>query len=142
MQKCYVVQLVPEERGELLELAKRGKVSARKLNRAHILLLADEGRTDRAIADALHTGHATVGRVRRRFAEEGLEAALCERPRAGGKPKLDGRQEAYLLALASSGPPRGKRRWTMQMLADRMVELNIVDSISDETVRRALKRGT
>lgn len=87
-------------------------------------------------------GTSTVERIRKRFVTEGsLEAALTERPRPGGNRKLSGRQEAYLLALASSDPPQGNKRWTMQLLADRLVELEVVDSLSDETVRRTLKRG-
>jgi transposase len=88
---------------------------------------------------------STVERVRKRFVEEGLEAALSERPRPGARRKLDGRQEAYLVALASSDPPEGKKYWSMQLLADSLVELEIVEEISDvsdETVRRMLKKGT
>jgi transposase len=84
---------------------------------------------------------STVERVRERFVEEGLEAALSERPRPGARRELDSRQEAYLVALASSDPPEGKKHWSMQLLADRLVELEIVEEISDETVRRTLKRG-
>jgi len=83
----------------------------------------------------------TVERVRKRFVEEGLEASLSERPRPGATRKLDGHQEAYLVALASSHPPEGKRRWTMQMLADKLVRLEVVEEISDETVERTLKKG-
>ncbi len=111
-------------------------------NRAHILLSADEARTDKHIAQALHTSPSTVERTRRRFVEGGLEHALNESPRPGGKRKLDGHKEAYLMALACSNPPEGKKRWSMQMLADRLVKLKVVDEISDETVRRMLKKGT
>ena len=83
----------------------------------------------------------TVERVRKRFVEEGLEEALSERPRPGATRKLDGHQEAYLVALACSDPPEGKKRWTMQMLADKLVRLEVVEEISDETVRRTLKKG-
>ena len=87
-------------------------------------------------------GTSTVERIRKRFVTEGsLEAALTERPRPGGKRKLDGHKEAYLMALACSNPPEGKKRWSMQMLADRLVKLKVVDEISDETVRRTLKKG-
>ena len=81
-------------------------------------------------------------RIRKRFVEEGLEAALSERPRPGATRKLDGHQEAYLMALACSDPPQGKKRWSMQLLADRLVEVGVVDEISDETIRRTLKKGT
>jgi transposase len=108
-----------------------------------MLVLADEGLTDEEIARAPLDGSvSTVERVRKRFVEEGLEAALSERPRPGARRKLDGRQEAYLLALASSDPPEGKKHWSMQLLADRLVELEIVEEISDETLRRTLKKGT
>ena len=107
-----------------------------------MLVLADEGLTDEEIARALDGSVSTVERVRKRFVQEGLKAALSERPRPGARRKLDGRQEAYLLALASSDPPEGKKHWSMQLLADRVVELEIVEEISDETVRRTLKKGT
>jgi len=141
MRKVYVVDLSEEEKTKLKGLTNKGKTSARKLNRAHVLLLANEGETDKAIAKALGVGTSTVERIRKRFVEGGLEEALNERPRPGGKRKLTGKQEAYLLALASSDPPEGKKHWTMQLLADRLVELEVVDSVSDETVRRTLKRG-
>lgn len=142
MRKLYVVDLSEEEKAQLQSLTKKGKTSARKLNRARVLLLADQGETDQQIAKAVGVGTSTVERIRKRFVTEGsLEAALTERPRPGGNRKLSGRQEAYLLALASSDPPQGNKRWTMQLLADRLVELEVVDSLSDETVRRTLKRG-
>jgi transposase len=142
MKKVYVVDLTKEEKAELLELVGKGEARARKMNRAHILLLANEGRTDKDIAQALHTSPSTVERTRRRFVEGGLERALNESPRPGGKRKLTGKQEAYLVALACSDPPEGKKRWSMQLLADRLVELEIVEEISDETVRRTLKKGS
>jgi transposase len=142
MKKVHVVDLTKEEKAELLELVGKGEARARKMNRAHILLLANEGRTDKDIAQALHTSPSTVERTRRRFVEGGLERALNESPRPGGKRKLTGKQEAYLVALACSDPPEGKKRWSMQLLADRLVELEIVEEISDETVRRTLKKGT
>jgi transposase len=141
MRKVYVVDLSEEEKTDLKSLTKKGKTSARKLKRAHVLLLANQGETDKQIAKALGVGTSTVERIRKRFVQGGLEDALNERPRPGGERKLDGKQEAYLLALASSDPPEGKKRWTMQLLADRLVELKVVDSLSDETVRRTLKRG-
>lgn len=113
MAKRYIVTLTEDERTHLRALTKSGKVSARKLTRAHILLQADTGGLDAAIAAALHVGIATVERVRKRCVEEGLEAALCERPRPGGQRKLDGKQEAFLLALACSTPPEGRTSWTM-----------------------------
>lgn len=140
-RKIYVVDLTKEERTYLLDFIKSGKRSARKLNRARILLLADEGRTDGQIAEALHTGTATVQRTRQRFVEGNLEGALNERSRPGGSKKLDEKGEAILEALAHSEPPEGRKQWTLQLLADRLVELRVVDRISHETVRQELKKN-
>lgn len=137
----YVVKLSEEERQQLLEITKKGKVSARKLNRAHLLLAANDGATDATIANTLHIGTATVGRIRKRFVEEGIEAALNERFRPGATRRLDGKQEAFLVALACSQSPEGREHWTMQLLANKLVELEVIDHISDETVRRVLKKG-
>jgi transposase len=139
-QKIYIVDLKEDERSELRDLIKKGKPSARKVARAHILLLADEGATDKAIAAALHVGRATVERTRKRFVEGNLARALNEDPRPGRLPKLNDKQEAFLIATACSAPPQGRQKWTMQLLADRMVELKQVDTLSDETVRRTLKK--
>jgi transposase len=140
--KKYIVDLDERERNELEQLTTKGRSGARKTRRARILLLADEGRIDKEIASFLGSAVTTVERVRKRFVEEGLEAALSERPRPGAARKLDGRQEAFLMALACSDVPEGKGHWSMRMLAERLVELEVVDEISDETVRRTLKRGT
>jgi transposase len=142
MRKIYHVTLTDAERDQLQDLIKKGRIAARTLTRAHVLLHADTGRSDQAIADALHIGRATVERIRKRFVEGGLERALTEAPRPGAKPKLDGKQEAFLIATACSTPPAGRARWTMQLLADRMVTLQQVDTLSDETVRRVLKKAT
>ena len=138
--KLYTVDLTEQERESLLQLTQKGKASARKIRRAHVLLLADAGRKDREIAQALHVGTATIERLRKRFVEEGLEAALTDKPRPGGQPKLDGKAEALLVALACSTPPEGRKDWTMQLLADRLVALGGVETLSDETVRRRLKQ--
>jgi transposase len=138
--KLYRVDLSEAERTTLLGLIQKGRAAARKVRRAHVLLLADEGKTDRQISAALDTGTATVERLRKRFVEEGLEAALAEKPRPGAQRKLDGKQEAFLVALTCSTPPAGRRHWTMQLLADRLVALGVVESLSDETVRRLLKQ--
>lgn len=140
--KRYIVKLSEEEKKDLHALTHKGTCGVRKLRRAQMLVLADEGLTDEEIARALDGSVSTVERVRKRFVQEGLKAALSERPRPGARRELDGRQEAYLLALASSDPPEGKKHWSMQLLADRLVELEIVEEISDETVRRTLKKGT
>ena len=142
MEKRYVVDLSETERSALLGRIKAGRSGARQLNRAHILLLADEGHPDVEIAAALHVGRSTVERTRRRFVEGGVERALTERPRPGGMRKLDGKQEAFLVALACSDPPQGRTRWTLRLLADRLVELDVVERISYETVRRTLKKTT
>jgi transposase len=138
--KRYVITLTDEERAQLLALTKKGRVAARRLTRAPILLQADAGATQEAIAAALHIGRATVMRLCRRFVEEGLEAALRDRARPGAQRKLDGKQEAFLIALACSPPPEGRQGWTMQLLANKLVELRVVEAIADETVRRTLKK--
>jgi transposase len=138
--KKYIVQLTDEERDRLDALLTRGKVGARTSARARILLHAADGATDEAISAAVRVGSATVERVRQKFVEGGLDWALRERPRPGGARKLDGKQEAFLVATACSTPPDGRKRWTMQLLADRLVEVRLVDAISDETVRRTLQK--
>lgn len=142
MAKKYIVELALGEREELRALLQGGKARVRRQYRARILLLADEGRTDEDIARVLHVGRCTVERARKRLVEEGLEAALSDRSRPGRARKLNGKQEALLVALACSDPPEGRLRWTMQLLADRLVELRVVDSITDETVRKTLKKTT
>ncbi len=139
--KVYAVTLTDDERQGLHALIHGGTARARMVNRAQILLHASEEKPDKEIAAALHTSESTVGRVRTRFAAEGLHAALHERVRPGGARMLVGAQEAHLVALACSDPPQGRREWTMQLLADRLVTLGIVERISDETVRRTLKKG-
>ena len=143
MAKIYHVDLTEDERAYLLGFIKSGERSARKINRARILLLADEGKKDEDIADSLHTSVPTVQRTRKRFVEGGL-GALNERPRPGGRirKKLDEKGIAILETLARSEPPEGRKNWTMQLLADRLVELREVEDISDETVRRILKKKT
>lgn len=140
--KRYKVELTEEERSKLEALTTKGSAKARRIKRALILLAADEGDTDEAITAKLRVGTATVERVRKRFVLESLEDALSEQQRPGKPRLLDGRQEAHVIALACSEPPAGRARWTLQLLADRLVELDIVESICDETVRRTLKRGT
>jgi hypothetical protein len=146
MNKKYRVRLSGEERKHLRKLVRRGKAHARKLLYARILLKADEGGsasswTDERIAEAFEVSVATVARERRRFCEEGLGVALL--PKKPGRPRrrvLDGRAEAYLIALACSNPPEGRDHWPLRLLADRMVELGYVESLSYETVRRTLKK--
>lgn len=136
----YIVDLSPDERHRLLDLIRHGKKSARQITRARMLLKADEGLADQDIADDLHTSFATVGRVRKRFVEEGLDQALRERPRPGQRRKLTGKQEARLIAEACSAAPQGHERWTLRLLADRAVKLELTDQLSHETVRQLLKK--
>jgi transposase len=145
--KRYVVTLTNEERAELQGLLAGGKASALKQAHARILLKADAAEggptwSDSRIAEAVEVGTATVERVRKRFVEQGLDAAVDRkhRERPAREIKLDGRAEAQLIALACSAPPEGRATWTMQLLADKLVELEVVGSISDETVRLALKK--
>jgi transposase len=140
MAKKYVVDLTAEERASLQQLLQAGSNRARRLTRARILLLAADDATDDKIVSALKVGRSTVERTRRRFVEGGVERALHDRPRPGKPRKLNGRQEAMLVALACSNPPEGRERWTMELLAGRLVELKVVDTISDETVRLTLKK--
>jgi transposase len=140
--KKYFVALTAGERAVLEALTTTGTTKARRLKRALILLAAADGDTDADLAAKLRVHAATVARTRQRFVEESLAAALSERPRPGKARQLDGRQEAYLLALACSQPPAGQGKWTMQLLAGRLVELGVVAAISDETVRRTLTRGS
>ena len=142
MGKRVAVQLAVEDRETLQQLTRKGKVSARKLNRAQILLLADIGRSESDISAVLRTSGNTIWRTKIRYNEGGLDWALNEEPRVGAPTKLDGKQEAFLVALACSDPPAGRESWTMQLLADRLVELGIVETISDETVRTTLKKTT
>jgi transposase len=138
-RKKYVVDLTAEERTTLEQLVHRGKSSARKLTRARILLQADEGLTDEEIASALTVSIATIERTRQRFVEANLEA-LNELPRPGGQRKLSGKQEAHLIAVACTPAPHGQDHWTLQLLADKAVELGFAQSIARETVRQVLKK--
>ena len=135
----YVVDLNEQEREHLLEVTRHGKSSARKIKRAHMLLKATQGLSDEQIAQAVDTSRATVLRTRKRFVEEGLEA-LNERPRSGQPNKLDGRQQAHIIAVACSDPPQGHAHWTLRLLAAKVVQLDFAESISPETVRKMLKK--
>ena len=147
MKKKYPVILSDTEREELKQLIAAGTAPARKLTHARILLKADQspegpGWVDEQIADAVETSQPTVSRVRKRYFEEGLEAALNRRPpKREYRRKLDGEQEARLIALACSEPPEGQARWSLRLLADKLVELEIVEEeVSYQTVRRTLKK--
>lgn len=138
--KIYRVDLTDDERSELKGMLKKGKYSVRKIKRAQVLLKADEGRKDREIIESLGVSRSMVERTRRRLVEGGLEKALNEDPRPGGKRKIDGRVEAHLIAITSSEPPDDHDHWTVRLLADQLVEKGLVESISYETVRQALKK--
>jgi len=146
MKKKYIVTLTQEEREKLQAMLSRGKAAARKLMHARILLKADRRPggvepADSTIAHEVQAGRATVERVRKAFVEEGLEAVLGPRKsRRQYRRKLDGDGEAHLVALACSQAPEGRSRWTLRLLADRMVQLDVVDHLSHETVRQVLKK--
>jgi transposase len=146
MPKKYRVTLTADEREQLAAMLSKGKAAARALSHARILLKADEAAEapawpDAAICAALEVGVCTVMRVRQRFVEEGLEAALRPKPAPyRHRRKLDGHQEAQLVALACSEAPEGRSRWVLRLLADRFVQLGYIDAISHETVRQTLKK--
>jgi transposase len=139
--KKYIVELTDSERSELLALTTKGTLPARKMKRAQILLQADSGLTDAAIVSALQVSRPCVERVRQRFVEGSLPRALNEAKRPGARRKLDGKQAARLIAEACSTPPAGHARWTMRLLAGRVIELKLVSKISHETVRQVLKKA-
>jgi transposase len=145
--KKYKVTLTTEERNSLQDLIAAGKASAQKLAHARILLKADAAPggpawIDARIAEAVEVNVTTVERVRERFVEQGVEAALARKKqdRPSRERKLDGQAEARLVALACSEPPLGRARWTLRLLADKLVELEVVDTVSTETVRQVLKK--
>ena len=146
MKKTALVRLTTGERAQLQRLLAVGQAPTRQLTHARILLKADEGPdgpawADKRIAEALDVAPITVGRVRLRYAAEGVGSALAHRPPSATKPRrLDGEQEAQLVALACTTPPPGRERWSLRLLADKAVELQIVDTISYETVRQAFKQ--
>jgi transposase len=139
-KKLNIVHLNEQERQELSQYLRKGKSSARSLTRARILLLADDGLDDGAIAETLKSSESTVSRIRTRYCEGGLDFALREKSRSGAPSKIDGRIEAELTLLACSSPPDGRSKWTVRLLADKLVELEIVDSISHMSVQRLLKK--
>ncbi|WP_225912654.1 IS630 family transposase [Nostoc flagelliforme] len=141
MAKKYTVNLSNEEVEKLRSLIKTGKSKARTITRAHILLMASEGETDATIADRLRVSVSTVERTRAKLIKSGIEGTLNDRPHPPKPRKLDGFKEAFLIATACSKPPNGRTRWTLKLLADRIVRIEIVDSISYETVRSYLKKN-
>jgi transposase len=145
MRKKYIVRLTDAERDQLRQMVSKGRAAAYKIRHANVLLLADAdgpGWTDAQIAEAVGLHPFTVRNVRKRLVERGLEGALARKKqeRPSRERVLDGEKEARLIALACSTPPEGRTRWTLHLLADRLVELRVVESISHETVRQTLKK--
>jgi len=141
LNRLYHVTLTDEERATLLAFLKKGEAKGRKYTRAHILLLADEtDASDAEIAARLHTSPDTVQRTRKKFVEGNVEGALNEKRRPGARVKLTPEQERQVTLLACADAPEGRTTWTMQLLADKVVESGMVESISDETIRNTLKK--
>ena len=141
MTKKYGVTLNDEELDAIEKLTRKGRVAARRLQRANILRLAHERYLDQEIADIVNTSLDTIARVRAKFVLGGLDWALKEEPRSGAPAQLDGKQEAFLIALACTTPPPGPACWTMQLLADQLLQSKVIaQEVSDETIRRALKK--
>jgi transposase len=140
MAKRYVVELSDDQRATLEQL-EAGPLTRRQRYRVLILLRADAGDTDEEIAEEAGVSTGTVANVRRRFTADGLDAALNDRPRPGAQPILDGKAEAIVIATACSPVPEGRATWTARMLANRLVELQVVESVSEDTILRVLKKG-
>ena len=144
-KKKYVVKLTKKQQKKLRHLTRKGEAKARQLTRARVLLLTDENRkkgakSDEQICDILDVSHATVHRIRRQFVQEGLPAALDEKPRSGRPNLFSGRDAAAITALACTDPPEGHARWSMRLIADKAVQLEYVESISHQTVFNILKK--
>ncbi len=140
MKKVHVIRLTPKERDHLVKVVSVGKNKAAVIRRAHILLKSDEGKTDREIAEVLYTSEETVRRTRQRFCKDGLEMSLQDKPYPPREKILSDETEAHLIALACSDPPDGTARWTLEMLAQQLVEDGVVEAVSSETVRLTLKK--
>lgn len=138
--KRYIINLTEEERTALTAITKGGRPAVRKVQRAKILLKSDKGIIDKEISEHLNVNIRTIERVRQRCVLEGVDAAITPRPRTPRKSVLDGEAEANLVLLACSEPPEGRQRWTLGLLKDKLVELQVVDSVGIETVRRRLKK--
>ena len=141
-QKSHCVKLSKRERQYLQKIVKSGNDNARKITRCRILLLADEakGKTDEEISDALNVCLATIFNIRRRYCQEGLERAIREGARSGQPPKFKGKSMAQITAIACSKPPEGRAKWSLRLLADHVIELDIVKTISYQSVRNILKK--
>ena len=140
MKRMYVVKLSEQERAELIQYLRKCRSSARSQTRARILLLSDDDLEDDEIVEALKVSKSTVCRIRKRYCEGGLDFALSEKLRSGAPTKIDGKIQAKITMLACSEPPDGRSKWTLNLLADKLVEMEVVDSISDMTVQRVQKK--
>lgn len=139
-QKSHIVRLSEKERQQLQKAVQSGQSKARKITRCRILLLADKGKTDQEISEALNVCLATVFNVRRRYSQEGIESAVNERARSGQPSRFKGGLAAKITAIACSNPPEGHARWSLRLLADHIIELDIVESISHQSVKNILKK--
>lgn len=139
-KKTYLINLSNTERSQLEEMTRKGSLKARQFKRAMILLKANEGLSDPQIMAALQVSRPCVERIRKRFVVDGIERAINEDPRPGQKRRLDGRAEATLIATACSDAPAGHNHWTLRLLAGKLVQLGMVETVSYETVRRTLKK--
>ncbi len=137
----FVVNLTKEDREYLSQFIHRGKASARSQTHARVLLMADEGYANKEIAEILKITRPTVNRIRKRYFQEGLDSSINDKPRSGAPPKIDGTIEAQVTLLACTEPPEGRSTWTMQLLADKIVELDVIESISAMSVQRILKKA-
>ena len=142
MNKEYVVKLTPKERQKLLAVVNKGQNKAAVIRRAHILLKSDEGKTDQSISEMMYIHEDTVRNTRKSFVEDGLLAALEDKAAPPVEPKLNEQQQAHLVAIACSQPPAGQARWTLELLVAQLVKEGVVEGISPETVRLALKKTT
>lgn len=143
MPKKNIVQLSHEERATLENVVSKGTANVRQIRRAHTLLLSDAGKSDEEIASLLHVTTVTVAETRKRWCSERLSRNLADQPKPGRKRKLDGKQEAFLVALACTDAPEGREHWPLRMLSDRLLELGVIDEpVSHETVRRRMKKTT
>lgn len=140
MHKQNLVKLKEKDRTRLHQLMSKGTTKARTLNRCRILMLADKGKSDSEIMDVLGSARNTVRQVRQRYVKEGMEAAIQERRRSGAPKKFSGKQLAQITALACSKAPEGRSRWSLRLLADKVVELELVEAISYKTIERTLKK--
>jgi len=140
MDKEYVVKLTGKERDKLLAIVNKGRNKAAVIRRAHVLLKSDEGKSDGQISELLYSHADTVRNVRKRFVEDGLQVALEDQAAAAHEPKLNEQQQAHLVAIACSTPPAGQARWTLELLVKELVKDGVVEGISPETVRLALKK--